>query len=289
MEKIDFVTEDKVELTGFLYNNLNINKSIIISVHGMATNCFKKRDDKIILEAQKKNIDFFSFNNRGSELVKYIKKKEELSIAGTSYEDVIDGYYDIKAAILKMKELGYEKIILLGHSLGCTKIVYTYNKLISENSELLNNVESVILLSLIDIPKAVKVYLNEKFEIYLKYAIDKVREGKWYEMMPKDAFIHPISIKTFLRYAKDNIEIDFAKFNGKDELEVLNKIQKPIFMRWGNENELILQNASELVTMLNDKIKNQTKDINYINGANHNYLNKEEVLAEEIIMFLKQI
>ena len=87
----------------------------------------------IAKEANKAGIDYFCFNNRGSEIAKYIEKnmdgKKEKRIAGTAYEDVLEGYEDIVGAMLKLKELGYQNIYLQGHSLGCTKIVYTYNEL----------------------------------------------------------------------------------------------------------------------------------------------------------------
>ena len=53
-------------------------------------------------------------------------------------------------------------------------------------------------------------------------------------------------------------------------------------MRWGNIKELILQEPQEIVEILNEKIKNKSKDISYIKGANHNYVGKEEELGKEI-------
>ena len=115
----------------------------------------------IIKISLKNSIDYFYFNNRGSELVKYIKKdikgQEEKILGGTAFEDVLNGYEDIVGAILKLKELGYTNIYLQGHSLGCTKIVYTYQKLKEENDEILENIKGIILLSLIDIPSVLKM------------------------------------------------------------------------------------------------------------------------------------
>ena len=290
MEKVDFLATDGIELSGILYNGKEKNEKIILSIHGMASNCMKTRDTIIAKNANENNIDYFCFNNRGSEIVKYISKningKKEKELAGTAYEDVLESYEDIVGAILKLKELGYKDIYLQGHSLGCTKIVYTYNELLEEKeTDLLNSIKGVILLSLIDIPMAIKVYTGEKFEQYLKLAEEK--ENKL-ELMPTSSFIHPISVKTFLRYAKDNKEIDFARYGRDNELEKLNNIKAPLFMRWGNDNEMILQKADELVSMVSNLIQNENKDINYIDGANHSYNEKEENLAKEIIEFIKK-
>lgn len=292
MEKIDFLATDGIKLNGFIYKSKEKTNKIILSVHGMSSNCLKEREEIIASYANKNQIDYFCFNNRGSELVKYIKKdingKKEKLLGGTTYEDVLEGYEDIVGAILKLKELGYKQIYLQGHSLGCTKIVYTYNELKEDKDEILECIKGVILLSLIDIPTALKVYLREKFESYLKLAEDKEKEGNLYNIMPKDSFIHPISVKAFLRYARDNKEIDFAQYGKDKEFVKLNNIEVPLFMRWGNNNEMILQKAEELVTLVNNSLSNDKKDIDYIDGANHSYDGKEEILAKQIVEFIKR-
>ena len=124
---IDFKVQDGMILNGFITSNNN--KKILIATHGMSSNCFKEREKVIASKCVENGIDFLGYNNRGSELVKYTKKiideKEEQNLGGTTYEDVIEGYFDIKGAILKAVELGYEEIYLQGHSLGATKTVYT--------------------------------------------------------------------------------------------------------------------------------------------------------------------
>ena len=292
MKKIDFLATDGLKLNGLLYESNQKTDKVILSVHGMSSNCLKNREDILSKCMNQNNIDYFCFNNRGSELVRYIQKdingEKEKLLGGTTYEDVLEGYEDIVGAILKLRELGYKEIYLQGHSLGCTKIVYTYSELVDEEEyDVLSNIKGVILLSLIDIPKAIKVYLGDKFSEYVSLAEEKEQEYKSYELMPKDAFINPISAKTFLRYVRDNKDIDFAGYGKDNELEKLNNIKVPLMMRWGNQNEMILQSADELVNIVTNIIENKNKDIDYIDGANHQYNGKEKELAEQIIEFIK--
>ena len=293
MEVIYFLATDGIKLDGLLYTSKNKTEDIILSIHGMGSNCMKKRESTIAKVANENGIDYFCFNNRGSELVKYIRRytegKREKSLGGTSYEDVLEGYEDITGAIIKLKELGYKNIYLQGHSLGCTKIVYTYNELKDEQDEMLKNIKGVILNSLIDIPRTLKIYLRDKFDEYLAYAEEKERNNELNEMMPVEAFIHPISIKSFLRYARDNKDINFANFGQDNELVKLNNIDVPLFMRWGNVNEMIVQMPEELVDIMNKTITNSHKDIYYIDGANHSYEGKEEELAKQIVEFIKKV
>lgn len=292
MEVIYFLATDGIKLDGLLYTSENKTEDIILSIHGMGSNCMKKRETTMAKFANQNNIDYFCFNNRGSELVKYIRRytegKREKSLGGTSFEDVLEGYEDITGAIIKLKELGYKNIYLQGHSLGCTKIVYTYHELKDEQDDMVNDIKGIILNSLIDVPRALKVYLRDNFDKYLAYAEEKEKNGQKDEMMPQDAFIHPISVKAFLRYARDYQDINFANFGEDKELKVLNHIDVPLFMRWGNVNEMIVQMPEELVDLMNNCITNPNKDIYYIDGANHSYEGKEEELAKEIIAFIKK-
>lgn len=286
MKIVDFLATDGIGLNGILYNENTNTKDVILSVHGMSSNCFKKRESIIANEANRANIDYFCFNNRGSELVKYIRKnidgKKEKILAGTSYEDVLEGYEDIVGAILKLKEMDYTNIYLQGHSLGCTKIVYTYNELKDAEDDLIDTIKGVILLSLVNIPQVLKIYLRDNYNSYLKLAEEKESQGKLYDLMPKEAFIHPISVKSFLRYTRDNNEIKI------DNYSKVNNIKDPIFMRWGTQNEMIVEKPDELVVKVSNIIENNNKDIDYIEGADHGYHGKEELIAKQIVKFIEK-
>ncbi len=291
IEKIFFELEDNVELVGLLHKPENNTKEVVISIHGMQSNCFKKREEILSKTINNSGIAYFAFNNRGTEIACYTKKTDGSKNlnGGSAYEDVLDCYYDIKGAIEKMLELGFEKIILQGHSLGCTKIIYTYNKLKNENYKNLDKIKAIMLLSLVDIPDLQKYDLGqEKYNKMLELAMTKEKNGENMDLMPYESFDHPISVKTYLRYYRDNKEIDFAKFWDKDYLyPEINNINIPLFLRWG-ENDLVIQKLEDLIQELKLKIKNTNLDIDYIKDTDHGYTEKEEQLGHEIINFIKQ-
>lgn len=287
LERVYFNTEDEIELVGLLERPTNPTKRVVISVHGMQSNCLKRREDILSKEISNAGVAYFAFNNRGAELMTYTRKTtgEKILNGGSVYEDVLDGYYDIKGAINKMLELGYTDIYLQGHSLGCTKIVYTYNKLKNENN--VKNIKGIMLLSLVDIPDCQKYDLGDKYTEMMEYAENKEKEGKLNDLMPIESFDHPICVRSYLRYFKYNKDIDFARFWDKDyNFKELNNIQIPLFLRWGNVHDLVLQNLSNLIEILKSKIQNEKLDIGYIDGADHGYTGKEETLAKEIISFI---
>lgn len=257
----------------------------------MQSNCFKKREDILARKINEAGIAYFAFNNRGTEIMCYTKKVDGSKTlnGGCAYEDVLDSYYDIKGAINKMIELGYTKIHLQGHSLGCTKIVYTYNKLKDENDNILKNIKSVILLSLVDLVDLQKYDLGmQKYNEMLKLAIKKEKNNEETDLMPRDSFDHPISVKSYLRYYRDNKDIDFARFSDKEyDFKELNNIDVPLFLRWG-EKDLVIQNLNELVEFLKAKLKNSNLDIGYIKNTDHGYTDKEEILGKEITEFISK-
>ena len=293
VEKIFFNTEDNVELFGLLHTSESKNdKEVVIAIHGMGSNCFKQRDDIIAQKLTSNNISYFSFNNRGFGLVNKITKNGSGILQGTAFEDVKDSYYDIVSAIKLMASKGYKKIHLQGHSLGSTKSVYVYNKLLQNNeTKILNKISSVILLSLVDLTSVMQFLVKNADEDVIKIAKEKEAEKQLnYIIDCKASFLPLVSVQTFLTYYRDNKEIDFAKYQEKNyKFEKLNSIKVPLFMRWGNVNEIINLPANELVDLMNEKILNNKKDINFIDGATHNYRGKEEILAEEILKFIQNV
>ena len=287
VEIVKFNATDGIHLDGILNKCDTTSKKILIQIHGMTSNCFKDRDKTIAKKVNEIGIDVLDFNNRGSDVVRYIKNDNVTLLAGMAYEKVEDCYCDVVGAIEFALNLGYEEIYLQGHSLGSTKVVYTYNKLQKEDSKLLNNIKGIILLSLVDIAGVIDADANKE---YLSLAEEKAKKGEIMDLMPFKCFIHPISVKSFLQYTKHNESFDFARYSKTDDkFEILNNIQCPLFMRWGNVNELIKQDARDLAEFMNKKIINPNKNISYIDGADHSYHGKFEQLAKEIKQFLGEI
>ena len=79
---IELNSEDGYALDGYIHKpNEENNKKVLIAIHGMTSNCFKKKDKIIANEMEKLNIDTICFNNRGSEIIKRVKDKYLISVA----------------------------------------------------------------------------------------------------------------------------------------------------------------------------------------------------------------
>lgn len=295
IEKVYFKSIDNLNLIGLLHipEKIKKAKTVVISTHGITSNCLKYREDVQAKHLENIDVAYFTYNNRGHDIISTYGKltDNEMQFYGSAAENIYDSYYDIKSAIIEMKNKGFENIILEGHSMGCTKTVYTYNEFINNNEiEILDMIKSVILLSMVDIPVTIKEVLSKDYKKVISYLQMLRKRGKGDNLVILDCKFPPIKPNTILSYVEDNKKIDIAKFGDKrTSFKELNNIKVPLFMRWGNVNEYIFQEAEELVEIMNDKIKNTNKDISYINGANHGYEGKEDILSNEICDFIKNL
>ena len=125
----DAYTEDglKLPMVHFESKEKNI---CVICVHGMCgaiiDNYFATVWGKYL---SSNNIGFIYEHNRGHSIENDIVMKDgSFKRCGCMYEIFEDCTYDIDLAIKTAKEKGYKRIILLGHSYGCNKIIYYYYK-----------------------------------------------------------------------------------------------------------------------------------------------------------------
>lgn len=286
INKVYFNTEDNLNLVGLLHMPDDVTPiTVVVTTHGFTSNCLTYRDDVIAKILTDNDIAYFTYNNRGHDILN-TNGTDENKLQGSAAENITDAYYDIKAAIEAMLSKKFKKIILQGHSLGCTKTVYAYNKLLDENSKLVDSIYGISLLSMVDLPNYLKAFLGNEFNKVVNYLKSFSKKGSDDAIVEVSNKFPPFRPRTVLGYLK-NSEIDFFRYSDETyNFEILNKIKVPLFMRWGNVNELISIDAKDLVKILNEKITNSKKDISYIKNANHGYKDKEKDLAKEILKWI---
>src|SRR5258706_3429622 len=130
--KVDFLrfeASDGIELRGWV-NNEN-NETAVIHMHGMSGNGYENHFLDNLREMFSKNqVSLFTIDSRGSGIISscYINGKrdswgEGSKLGGSCYELFEESELDIQGAIDYLKSLGKPKFILMGHSLGGSKVV----------------------------------------------------------------------------------------------------------------------------------------------------------------------
>lgn len=271
---------DNIEMVGILYEPEEKNNKIVIHVHGLCGNFYENRFiDTLAKTYTNKGISFLTFNNRGTNFISELLKGNDYEVIGGCYEKFTDSLLDIEGTINYAKEIGYNEVILEGHSYGCNKVVYYYTK---KKDEI---IKKIVLLAPCDISQeCVKFLSKEEYEIAKNESKKLVSEGKASELIDFSVNANgKISAGTYYNDFLPGGENDFIKYrDGIDsKSDILNSIDIPVLIIFGDEDECVLtQNIDIIKKYLHNNIKKC--NIQIISGANHSYTDKYEELEENI-------
>ena len=271
---------DGIEMVGILYEPEEKSNKIVIHVHGLCGNFYENRFLDILAKSYtNKGISFLTFNNRGTNFISELLKGNNFEIIGGCYERFIDCLLDIEGAINYVKEKGYNNIILEGHSYGCNKVIYYYNKKKD------NSISKIVLLAPCDIPQECAKFLGkEEYEIAKRESTKLINEGKQKQLINFSVNTNgKISAGTYYNDFLPDGENDFIRYkdgeNSKNK--ILNSIDIPVLIVFGDADECVLtENIETVKGYLNKNIKNS--NIQIINGADHSYTDKYEELGKII-------
>ena len=290
-ELIKMKTSDNIELQGLLYTPTNKTNKVVVFIHGLGDDFYKKSFlDYLARSFTENGYAFFPFNNRGNGYFTKLIKREENEIThimgGCTFEIFEDSYLDIQAAIEYVEDLGYNEITLQGHSLGCSKVINYYNK--SQEDKLIKN---IILLAPCDIVKSTINTVSES--IYNKYA-EKAKEmvlkGQGNNLISHlGPSQYNISANTFCSIYVENSNNDIFRYREKNyKSQILSNIEIPVFIQIGEKDVLALSEEKDvIIKYFNDNINKL--DIKFIEDSDHSFNNQEQIMSDNCITWLKKL
>ena len=278
-ELVETWTKQNIKLFGCLTKNNN-NKCILY-IPGLSGNFFETKFARdIAIESINRGYDFLFSHNQGSfQIIEFpfIRADGKLKsiTKGAAYENFEDCIYDIDAWITFLKELNYEEIIILSHSLGCNKAIYYLNS--KKNSI----VTKIILLA----PQDNINYSNlELHNGLLEEAQENIKNGYPEKLISKKFLgFCLMSSKTFYQEITNKNINNIPYKTPNADFALLQAVDKPIYIIIGSDD--IGENGEKYMEGLINKCNNIKYKI--IDDANHNFKNKENELIECIFTFLK--
>ena len=269
---------DNIELPGILYSPNIDTKKIVIHVHGLAGNFYENRFiDTLAKSYTEKGIAFLTFNNRGREFITEFLKGDGYAVIGACYERFKDSILDIDGVVNWVKEKGYTEIIIEGHSYGCSKVLYYYDKKKDDS------IKQIVLLAPCDTPgETMKFLSNEEYTKAKEESERLVKENRESELIDFSVMANSkISAGTFYYDFLPGGENDFIRYRTNEKSDILNNIDIPVLIIFGDEDECVLTESIDVVkNYLTNNIKNVS--INIIPGADHGYNVKYHELGEII-------
>jgi predicted alpha/beta-fold hydrolase len=277
------VTSDHIELAGLLYEPEIPAKKILLHVHGMSGNFYENKFlDAIAQTLTSNGVAFFTFNNRGCELVKDLYKyedgKRKIVRIGNAYELFEDCLLDIRAAIDFTDSKGFSEIHLSGHSLGAPKVaLYAV-----EGND--TRLTSVLFLSPSDM---VGLAMGDKnYQKDLAVAKTMIAQGKGDELLPYPVLWDEsfLSAKTYVSLGDKNSKVAIFNFyDPADKLSLLSKITIPTLAIMGRNDDALIIPIEETMNRIKKALTASQKIETCILGdADHGYNSYEHQLADVI-------
>ena len=260
-------TSDDLRLQGVHYNSEEKNVCVVC-IHGQGENIIENYFAHVWGESlQKNNIGFLYGHNRGHSHINDISTKDgNLKRVGAAFEIFEESIYDVELWINKAKELGYKKIILLGHSLGCNKaIYYLYKKGNVVDGLVLASPPDMVGLTKLEEPNYNELVKEAKINIENsnpKKLLNELLGGYSY-----------VSSESFLNFYIEGNNIDNLPIERNPErFEQLENINIPVLIFAGEkESRTYLK-----IELLKEKfINNKNIEIEFIKNSGHTYKNCE--------------
>jgi pimeloyl-ACP methyl ester carboxylesterase len=283
-------TEDDLRLMGVHFVGKD---TCVLSIHGMGGNIIENKFGVMLGEELSANGYGYIFaHNRGHSRINDIAKKPtnqdngfNYQTIGSTYELFTDSPKDITPWLEKCRELGYKKIILFGHSLGCNKIVYY----LSQNDP--DDVVGVILASPPDLVGMVETnnyqpdhtkLLQEAEDLVSLGKPDDLVSGRLWDWEDKSA-------ANYLSLFSGNNEADnLPVHHNPDKWQQLALVSKQILAIMGEFDDIKIRDLHENMELIKSKaVSCPDYQIEFIAGANHNYENREAELSQTIIKWLE--
>ena len=282
---IEFIS-DKYTLDGLKLPMVHFesdNKDIcVICIHGMCgsiiDNYFATVWGK---ELSKNNIGFIYEHNRGHSIENDIVMKDgTYKRCGCMYEIFEESIYDIDLAIKTSLEKGYKRIILLGHSYGCNKVIYYYYKKHP-------NILGIVLASAPDMIGS-HIMNQEDYEELLKEAKENIDNGEPNKLLHKmvEDYMY-MSSQTYYNWYNLNSNLNnIPVVKNDNHWEQLESVDVPILTFSGsNEEDYYLH-----LDLLKEKAINCNNfEYKIIENTSHTYPSKENEIANLILNWINKI
>ncbi len=285
---IRFKATDSVELRGW---SSNLTGDICaIHIHGMSGNGYENYFlDNLREMFVNNNISFLTIDTRGSGIYNsfWMNGKENAwgegsKLGGSAFEIFEESAFDIQGAINYLKALGKKRFILLGHSLGGSKVV---NFLASDKH---SEVIAAVLLAPTDMVSWANTDLNNLD--YLQKSKKLISEGKGEELVGAECWLDktPLSAQTYPTICEAGSSVDI--YGVKRDESPLGTLEIPMLIAYGDIDIGITKVDGVIGKWLErvNKVKNKNTSISIIEGAQHSFKKHESELANVIEEFIKK-
>ncbi len=286
-EHIQVTTKDELILNG-LFLAGDKNKEACILIHGFTSDFYSHNFYHTIAKGLKENGNALILaQNRGTGMhTEFMTTNSGWRYVGSFYEKLEESHLDISAFVKFLSEQGYQKINLIGHSLGTIKIIrYLFE------GEYAKSIGKLILLAPFDKNVFMEIKAPGKWQDFVSEAKEKIDRGEGEDVVPVPGYEDfPITYNTFYSWYQPTDLNKIFDFYKKDyQSPVLKQIKIPVKVILGEIDEFVnYPNFSETAESALDCLKEQLPvcQVHLVKGAGHTYQGAEEEVSAEVVKFV---
>jgi len=276
---IKVTTDDGKELYGWLSEPAQKSATIFINIHGTSSN-FYCEDFlyPVVDELNNRGVTTLLTNNRGADGLNGWEK-------GGSAEEIFEEcLLDLDSWIAFTISLGYEDIILSGHSLGTEKVVYYMN-----HGKLRGRVKKAVLLAPADSFGFEYLYMKKMGTDFVDEAKKLVTEAKGDSFISSrycHAGVLPKTAESFLSFFAPDSELSKTLPFKSGKLPMYAKIDVPVLVIISDnqDDEYTIVPICEALDLM--KSENPNTNTVMLSDTDHIFEGKELELAKEISEFI---
>jgi len=284
---IQVFTSDDINLSG-LVSRGSTDKTAYIFIHGFETDFYSHGFYHSISQklSSQGNLCILA-QTRGTGLyTEFIKRDGNGSYIGSLHEKIEEAHLDITAFAEYLVNAGYQKIGLIGHSLGTIKVIrYLFE------GKYKNKINSLILLAPFDKNAWIQRKSQDKWKEYLKVAEQKIADGKGEEVVPlPDYEDYPVTYNTFVSWYNQSDLSCVWDFYRKDyDFPILRQINVPVKTILGSKDDFMDYpefgvSPQSALARIKELVKNSETVL--LEGSDHVYRVFEDQLATEVANFV---
>ncbi|MFA6513934.1 MAG: alpha/beta fold hydrolase [Patescibacteria group bacterium] len=286
---IKIITPKNIALHGFIFSSKRV-KTIYIFLHGLSGNLFSR-----IALAEKMVADgatVMVFNNRGFGLINQFRKinprqpdEYESLVIGQAHEVFEDCVDDIDGAINTALNLGYKKVILVGHSTGCNKAAYYLSQ---KNPTCITG--AILLAPMSDYADGIKFTDPKIFNRALKEAKRLIAAGKPGALLPADYWSRPIDAQRFISLFTPESKEEMFSYAVPDKKPIiLQKIKKPFLVVLAGEDQFTDRPMKDVFAWFKKALIGKQAGPLMIKKSLHSFTGYEAKVKNIIFDFVKKL
>lgn len=267
LELVKVETSDNIQLHGLLFTPQSPERAAVIMIHGVAGNFYSSPMATVAEQLAERGYASLTVNTRGHDWISGGYKPR--GFIGAAFETFRDTTADIDAFIKFLEASGRRNLVLLGHSLGGTKVIYY------DSQRQPPVVKAVVACSPADLSYENRVRRVNGFQKVYERSEQCLDEGKGEELIRLPA---PADWASDTIFTAKTLVDKYHRSSTNDAKRYVSNVKCPLLITAGSEENALQEYAKEL----QKAASNPRCTVNIIEGAGHFYRGQEERLVNVI-------